>query len=1056
MGDIFISEYVEGSSNNKALELYNPTATSIDFAAGNYTIEFYFNGSITKGNTVNLTGAIAPLDAFVVADDDANASLLALADQTDPGAFFNGNDAIVIKKNGVIIDAIGQIGLDIGTDGEWGSGDISTKDNTLRRLITITSGDADASDSFDPALEWEGFAQDTFDGLGTHTVIHKIHDIQGSDTASAFDGLTVNLEAIVTTDFQGSGSFNGFYLQEEDSDIDGDVTTSEGIFINDDTFGVDVSVGDKVRVTGTVDESDGLTIVTGVSNVTVVSSVNTLPTIIDVSLPAAATVTNSDGELIPDLERYEGMLVRFTDTLSVTELYQLDRFGEIKLSQGGRLSQFTQNNAPDVAGYNAHLQDIASRTIILDDGQSTQNPDPIIYPDGSLAPSDSLRMGDTVSDLTGVVHFGRGSGTFGDENYRLMPTVTPTFSSVNTRPSSPVDVGGDLKVASFNLLNYFTTLGSRGADTTSEFNRQTEKLVTTLSSLDADLVGLVELENNYSDGASSAIATLVDNLNGAVGAGTYTYVDPGANVGDDDIAVGVIYKPSKVDLAAGTTIEMLTDSNLPSGFSGPIFNGGNTNRSPLAVTFAETATGEQFTFVVNHLKSKGGTGTGSDADAGDGQGSFNNTRLQGAEAIAAWLDTDPTGSGDTDFLLAGDLNAYSQEDPIAFLNGKYDNLIADNIGTDAYSYVFDGQKGVLDYAFSSGSLTNQVTGVTEWHINADEPDALDYDENFNPSSLFDGSDPYRASDHDPVVVGLQLNVAAPVLDNSGVPTLTAINEDTTINDGNSVGEIVIDGSITDTVAKVVKAIAVFAVDNTNGIWQYSKDGSIWNDFSATTGSIVDLSNNARLLDSTHKIRFVPDADYNGNATFSFRAWDKTSGTAGETADVTVNGGTTAFSVETEEVAIAVNPTNDAPTISGTPVTAVDQDAAYSFTPTADDIDGDSLTYSITNKPTWLTFDSATGELSGTPTNADVGSYPNIEISVSDGSETVSLPVFDLAVNNINDSPTISGTPVTAVDQDAVYRMETVSSTWRLQITTPQLFHSHCGRYRWRLADLFYY
>jgi len=1019
MGDIFISEYVEGSSNNKALELYNPTSSSIDFAAGDYTIEFYFNGNITKGNTVDLTGTIAPLDAFVVTENDANASLLPLADQTDPGSFFNGDDAIVLKKNGVIIDAIGQIGSDPGA--EWGSGLVSTQNNTLRRKITVTAGDTDAGDSFDPALEWEGFAQDTFGGLGAHTVIHKIHDIQGSGTASAFDGLTVNLEGIVTADFQGSGGFNGFYLQEEDGDVDGDATTSEGIFINDDTFGVDVSVGDKVRVTGTVDESSGLTRITGVSDVTVVSSANALPTTIDVSLPAAATVTNSDGELISDLEQYEGMLVRFTDTLSVTELSQLDRFGEIKLSQGGRLTQFTQTNAPDVAGYNAHLQDVASRTIILDDGKTAQNPDPIIYPDGSLAPSDSLRMGDTVTDLTGVVHFGRGSGTFGDESYRLMPTVAPTFDSVNTRPSSPVDVGGDLKVVSFNVLNYFTTLGSRGADTTSEFDRQTEKLVTALSSLDADVVGLVELENNYTDGASSAIATLVDNLNATVGAGTYAYVDPGANVGDDEIAVGVIYKPSKVEMAAGTSVEVLTDSNLPSGFSGPIFSGGNTNRSPLAVTFAETVSGEQFTFVVNHLKSKGGTGTGSDADAGDGQGSFNKMRLQGAEAIAAWLDADPTGSGDTDFLLAGDFNAYSQEEPIAFLNGKYDNLIADKIGTDAYSYVFDGQKGVLDYAFSSSTLTNQVTGVTEWHINADEPDALDYDENFNPSSLFDGGDPYRASDHDPVVVGLQLVNSSPVLDNSGVPTLTAINEDTTINDGNSVAEIVIDGSITDTVANVVEAIAVWAIDNTNGIWQYSTDGSTWQDFSATTGSIVDLTYNSRLLDNSHKIRFVPDADYNGNAQFAFHAWDKTAGTAGGTADVTVNGGTMAFSTAIEAVAIAVNPTNDAPTISGTPSTTVNQDAVYSFTPTADDIDvGDSLTFSIINKPTWATFDSVTGELSGTPTNSDVGSYADIEISVSDGSETVSLPVFDLTVNDINDSPTISGTPLTTVDQNSLY------------------------------------
>ncbi|TAF55700.1 MAG: ExeM/NucH family extracellular endonuclease [Oscillatoriales cyanobacterium] len=592
-------------------------------------------------------------------------------------------------------------------------------------------------------------------------VLTQIHEIQGSGATSPLTGQTVTIEGIVTGDFQAgsgvNGNLAGFYLQEEDADRDDNAATSEGIFVDDGSSpGVDVGVGDRVQITGVVDEFANLTKITNVTSVTVQSSGNALPAIVDLDLPVASIVTNADGDDIADLEAFEGMRVRFPDTLSVTELFQLDRYGEIQLAQGGGLTQFTQTNDPSVAGYDAHVQSIAKRRILLDDGQTRQNPDPIRYPDGRLEPSDSLRRGDTIANLTGIVHFGRASGVNGDETYRIMPTATPTFNAVNPRSTTPSAVGGNLKVASFNLQNYFTTLNSRGANTTSEFNRQTQKLVTALSRIDADVVGLVELENNYTAGATSAIATLVDALNAQLGAGTYAYVNPGGNVGNDAIAVGVIYKPSAVSLAADTTIATLTDSNLPAGFSGSLFSSTNTNRSPLAVTLSENATGERFTLVVNHLKSKSGNGTGADADAGDGQGSYNNMRLQGARTIDAWLDTDPTGSGDPDVLMVGDFNAYLREDPIAFLGSEYDNLIADRIGSNAYSYVFDGQAGVLDYAFSSASLTSQVTGVTEWHINADEPDAFDYDETFNPSGLFDGTTPDRASDHDPVILGLQL------------------------------------------------------------------------------------------------------------------------------------------------------------------------------------------------------------------------------------------------------------------------------------------------------------
>ncbi len=494
------------------------------------------------------------------------------------------------------------------------------------------------------------------------------------------------------------------------------------------------------------------------------------------------------------------------NTLFVTEYFNLDRFGEVVLSSDGasnevgtdgRLEQYTDFNAPDVTGFAAYQEAIATRRIVLDDGQTVQNPDPIIHGRGGnpLSSTNTLRGGDTVNNLSGVLSFGFGE-------YRIQPVAPVDFQPTNPRPATPEDVGGSLKVASFNVLNFFTTLdvtgnpGSgpnnlspRGADNQAEFDRQLEKLVTTLEIIDADIVGLVELENEFGSDQNGdgqfAIDTLVNELNNRVGAGTYAYVDPGVPFVDtgDAISVGAIYKTNSVQIAPGTTVEILTDSDLPAlGLSGTVFDGVSTNRAPMAVTFEELGTGERFTISVNHFKSKGGTGSGDDADIGDGQGNFNGTRLRASQALNAWLNTDPTGSGDSDFLIVGDLNAYAQEDPITFLEAQgYTDLAEQFVGNDAYSFVFDGQFGYLDYALANSTLIDQVTGATEWHVNADEPDALDYNLDFGRDpSLFNGQDPFRNSDHDPIIVGLNLNSSTP----GEVIEGTADRDNLTGTDGN--------------------------------------------------------------------------------------------------------------------------------------------------------------------------------------------------------------------------------------------------------------------------------
>jgi predicted extracellular nuclease len=166
-GELFFSEYVEGSGNNKALEIYNPSDVSIDLGASGYSVSMYFNAATTATTNFLLSGLLAPHDAYVVVNSSAGAELLGLADQIDTHSWFNGDDAVVLNHNGTAVDVIGQIGLDPGS--QWGSGDASTQDNTLRRKASVLSGDANGFDAYDPSLEWDGYPIDTFGGLGSHT-----------------------------------------------------------------------------------------------------------------------------------------------------------------------------------------------------------------------------------------------------------------------------------------------------------------------------------------------------------------------------------------------------------------------------------------------------------------------------------------------------------------------------------------------------------------------------------------------------------------------------------------------------------------------------------------------------------------------------------------------------------------------------------------------------------------------------------------------------------------------------------------------------------------------
>jgi len=953
--ELFISEYIEGSGFNKAIEIYNGTGGTVDLST--YTLELYSNGASTASKSVALSGTLANGDVFVIAHTDADLAILAQANQIDPAnnvINFNGDDSVVLRNNGAVADAFGEIGFDPGS--QWIGGGA---DDTLRRAESVCAGDTNPDDAFDASVEWVVFAQNTFDGLGTHTancgttaaepkinefsasttgpdveyvevfgtpntdysaykileiegegmgigVVDEvisvgstdangfwldnlpanalengtlslllvknfsgalnndldtnndgtfdvtpwdavtdavsvndgsagdttfgvpslgpnydglssfapggasripngfdtesatdwarndfdlygipgftgtqfigeavntpgasneiitivvppfgmcgdpataIHNVQGNGLASPVAGLVVVIEGVVVSNFQGTNQIGGYHVQEEDADVDADPLTSEGIYVFDNTN--TPAVGDVVRVEGIVTEFFGLTEINGLFDFATCSSGNSLPAATALSLPVTA---------VTDFEAYEGMLVTFPQALVISEYFNFDRFNEIVLTSERHLTPTAEFDPASPQATQA-AADFLLDKITLDDGRSNQNPDPAIHPDGGVFDLLNLfRGGDTVANVTGAMDFAFGL-------YRIQPTQGADHVSVNARTLEPEDVGGSLKVASFNVLNYFTTIDTgaficgpagnqecRGADDANELMRQRAKIIAALSAIDADIVGLIEIENHPADVPT---ADLVSGLNDEFGTGTYDYIATGA-IGTDAIRLAFIYKPAAVT-PVGQTAVLDTVAFVNGGDSGP------RSRPSLAQAFQQNANGAVFVVDVNHFKSKG---SACDDDPvptpvpAPLQGNCNQVRVNAATELLAWLSTDPTGVGDPDILLIGDLNSYDKEDPIdVIVAGGYTDMVFQFQGEDAYSFVFDGQLGYLDHALANASLVSQITGVTDWHINSDEADLIDYDTTFklDAQDAINAPDAYRSSDHDPVIVGLKLH-----------------------------------------------------------------------------------------------------------------------------------------------------------------------------------------------------------------------------------------------------------------------------------------------------------
>ncbi|WP_271176104.1 ExeM/NucH family extracellular endonuclease [Leifsonia poae] len=586
-----------------------------------------------------------------------------------------------------------------------------------------------------------GFGAITASPALAATPTNTIAEVQGAGDVSPLNGSTVTVQGVVTADHR-VGGYKGIFIQTQGSGGATDATpgVSDGVFVFLNTANPGVAIGDLVTVTGKVSEYFGQTQITA-SAAGAVELVTA-----GVGVPAATPLP--DTVRGTDREQFESMLVEPTGTYKVASSHQLYNYGTLWLSAGDApLVKSTETERPGAAADAIAKANLADR-ILLDDGYNIQisNKD---HPGDQpyFTKNTVVRNGDTV-DFPAKPYV----LNYGFDDWRLQPTTPindaspaaakPTFESTNPRPDAAPTVGGDFAVASFNVENYFTTLQSenalaRGAKTAEQFQLQKSKEVAAINALGANIVTLEEIENSIHFGkpVDSALADLVSGLNAAAGSDVWAYVPtPAALAGavdtTDVITTAIIYKKAAVSRVGDSTT--VIDESV----------WGNA-REPIAQTFKAGA--KTLTVVVNHLKSKSGDGT----EPADGQGQFNADRVAQAKSVLGLVGQLEQSSGSKNVLLLGDFNAYTKEDPIdVFTSAGLVDLVSAK-AKGHYTYSFNGEVGSLDHALATPELAASVAGAGVWDINAPEWSDRGY-----AFGAAEAGTPFRASDHNPIKVGI--------------------------------------------------------------------------------------------------------------------------------------------------------------------------------------------------------------------------------------------------------------------------------------------------------------
>lgn len=816
---LVISEaYVNGGSagasfTNKFIELQNPTSTAIALAGDTLQYRAPTSTVTPSGSQVfALTGTVAAHGHFLIQlpSNGSNGAALPAADadtggSINPGAgggtlYLAASATGVLPTDAAVIDKIG-----------WGTSNSPESTAASGNSVTLSyQRDAAGTDTDDNSADFHTAAPNPQDaasdggstGGGTappRPATVSIADIQGANTdSSPYAGQQVTTEGVVTADYR-TGGFNGFFLETGGAGgkaaDDATPGSSDAIFVFGSASAGKVAVGDSLQVTGTVQEYQGET---EISSPTVTELSTALPSVTPDALPWSQLTTDAQKEA------HEGELIAPQGDFTVSDNYDANWYGSFTLAAGDLpLRQPTDAGTAGSAEAQAVADDNASRMVTLDDG-SSWNYNNATYADTPLpwlTPTNPVSVGSAVTFHEPVVLDYR----YGLWNFQPTAQVTDdgasvaTFSDRRAANQQPASVGGDARLATFNVENYFAMTGEkyvaaglgtcsyytdrdgnriavndchtasgaagpRGAADEANFVRQQSKIVTGINRLGASIVSLEEVENSakFGEPRDTALAGLVEALNAAAGAKVWAYVpSPSADKlppldEQDVIRTAFIYKPAYVAPVGPSTV-LTGDSGPGQPFS--------IAREPLAQGFRKAGSHGSGTFLVvaNHWKSKGADssplypGDVENTDPASDQGAFNATRVHEAQDVNTFANQAGAALGTDRIFLLGDFNAYTHEDPLQTLYADGYTDLGSTLDPAEQTYSYDGLEGSLDHVLANPAAMAMVTGADVWQINAQQAVAYAYSRyNYNATLLFDGTDPFAASDHDPVVVGLTL------------------------------------------------------------------------------------------------------------------------------------------------------------------------------------------------------------------------------------------------------------------------------------------------------------